>query len=428
MRFEQPVQYASLSDIGFRRQNNQDACGVLLCPDRETWKNRGHLFVVADGMGGHAVGELASKIAVETILHTFYKSATPDPRQALREAMEEANRQINTRGTQNPEFQRMGTTGTALVLGPDGVLIGHVGDSRIYRVRGQRIDQLSADHSLVWEMIQSRQIHPRDAGTLVPKNIITRSLGPEPVVKVDLEGPHPVLVDDVYLLCSDGLSNLLEDGEIGMIAQTLPASEACRFLVNLANLRGGLDNITVVIARVGTPPDLAESVALPTPTLTWRTFLGLTAAAGLLLGGIGLLASESWRVAGIVSFGLGIITGLMTWLFRYRPPRMIPAMLDPQSTVAWRPYRTASAAITPAFLNRVSKMLSDLHKAALDEGWAFDAAACDACTQRGEQAMRERRPAAALREFAKAYDVLMQGVHEQRRQLQRQARWGRAKP
>ena len=237
MLWEQQIRYAALSDVGFRRKNNQDACVVHLSPDQETWQQRGHLFVVADGMGGHAVGELASKIAVDTIPNTFDKLRQLSPIAALKASVEAANAAIYQRGIQNKDFLRMGTTCTALLLCPQGAIVGHVGDSRVYRIRQRQIDQLSCDHSLVWELIQQRKIHPRDAERLCPRNVITRSLGPEETVQVDIEGPIPVLPGDVFLLCSDGLCCQLNDAEIGMIASELPPGEATRLLVNLSNLR-----------------------------------------------------------------------------------------------------------------------------------------------------------------------------------------------
>ena len=135
MRWEQKVQFASQSDIGFRRRNNQDSHAVTLSPDAETFQVRGHLFIVADGMGGHAVGELASKICVDTIPHTYFKNRAGDIPTALTAAIHDANSAVHEKGSQNAEFNRMGTTVVALVLGPQGAVIGHVGDSRLYRVR-----------------------------------------------------------------------------------------------------------------------------------------------------------------------------------------------------------------------------------------------------------------------------------------------------
>src|SRR5262249_34139994 len=192
--------------------------------------------MVADGMGAHAVGELASKLAIDIIPHTYTKYAHEGPAAALRKAFVEANLSIHNRGQQNREFAGMGTTGTALLLRPEGVWIGHVGDSRAYRIRAGQIEQLSFDHSLHWELARRQHINP-DKLQGIPSNVIVRSLGPEPLVQVDVEGPHLVCGGDIYVLCSDGLSGPLSDHEIGAIATVLPPAEACRFLVDLANLR-----------------------------------------------------------------------------------------------------------------------------------------------------------------------------------------------
>ena len=137
MYWEQKITCSAKTDIGYKRKNNQDSVTTQICSDRDTWRDYGHLFVVADGMGGHAVGELASKIATDTVPHSFYKGKRKSPSTSLKEAIEEANESINSRGTHNSEFDRMGTTCSSLVLSPRGAFIGHVGDSRVYRIRGK---------------------------------------------------------------------------------------------------------------------------------------------------------------------------------------------------------------------------------------------------------------------------------------------------
>src|SRR5690606_18834603 len=122
---------------------------------------------------------------------------------------------------------------------PEGAVVGHVGDSRLYRIRGERLEQLALDHSLQGELLRQGIRRREDNLLHAPRNVITRCLGPEPAGEVDIEGPLPVLPGDVYLLCSDGLTGLVSDEEIGMIGRTLAPADACRLLVNLANLRGG---------------------------------------------------------------------------------------------------------------------------------------------------------------------------------------------
>lgn len=433
MLWEQQIRYAALSDVGFRRQNNQDACVVHLSPDQETWQQRGHLFVVADGMGGHAVGELASKIAVDTIPNTFDKLRQLTPAAALKASVEAANAAIFERGMQNKDFLRMGTTCTALLLCPQGAIVGHVGDSRVYRIRQRQIDQLSCDHSLVWELIQQRKVHPRDAERLCPRNVITRSLGPEETVQVDIEGPTPVLPGDVFVLCSDGLCGLLDDTEIGMIASELAPAEATRLLVNLSNLRGGPDNITVIVARAGDIPEDAtrddSDPHVPSSGITgWWAFALLCLLAAMFLLGLGLFTLDPHQKTG----GLGLIVAstiiAMGWLIvqrAKRPATEVPLARDPLSTVVWRPYRTASARVTEDFIQRLTKMEVELQRAAMEEGWPIEWKQYEAAFALADEAVKRRKYAKALNAYGQVFDLLMVGVHSQRKQIQHESRWGK---
>ena len=224
--------------------HNQDAFTVQTAPDRDHWERVGHLFIVADGMGGHAVGEKASAKAVQEIPLTYVKHVQDGPAGALRHAFQEANAGINAIGTSNPEFRGLGTTATPWSLRDEGAWIAHVGDSRAYRIRGGQIQQLTYDHSYAWEMARRLGIPPEELGD-VKRNVIVRSLGPDPLVQVDVEGPYPLEDGDTFVLCSDGLSNQVPPEEIGAVVGVLPLEEAGRLLIELANLRGGPDNITV---------------------------------------------------------------------------------------------------------------------------------------------------------------------------------------
>jgi protein phosphatase len=247
--------------MGMRRTNNQDALAVMLAEDLPTWVERGHLLMVADGMGAHAAGELASKLAVDNIPHSYYKLRDLYPPAALRQAIRDANTTIHNKGQSSIGFQGMGTTCSCLVLLPQGALVAHIGDSRVYRLRGQVLEQLTFDHSLVWEMAAAGQMAQEDVPAYIPKNVITRSLGPHSTVHVDLEGPYNAAAGDVFLLCSDGLSGPISDEELGAILQCLEPAEAAETLVDLANLRGGPDNISIIIAHVDgeIPPKLAQA-------------------------------------------------------------------------------------------------------------------------------------------------------------------------
>ena len=251
MNWEDEIVDAAASDTGMRRGNNQDSYAVVRASSREAWSTRGHLFMVADGMGAHAAGELASKMACDNIPHNYRKFKTGLPTESLIKTYNEVGAQIHAKATANRDFQGMGTTCSTLVLLPAGAVIAHVGDSRVYRIRENRIDQLSFDHSLVWELIKRQHITPEQASKSVPRNVITRSLGPDPTVEVDIEGPLEVHMGDVFLICSDGLSGPVSNSEIGAIAGNFHPEKACHYLIQLANLRGGQDNITSVICRVG---------------------------------------------------------------------------------------------------------------------------------------------------------------------------------
>jgi serine/threonine protein phosphatase PrpC len=300
------LQYSDVSDIGLRRHKNQDSKAVLAPWSREQYRRTGWLFVVADGMGAHAAGETASDLAVKTVPPAYQRLAAHSPPLALLSSIRQANDLIHQQGEATAELRGMGTTCSALALLPRGALVGHVGDSRVYRIRRGTIEQFSCDHSLAWEM-EARQ--PRAGGEQIPatpKNIITRSLGPHAQVEIDLEGPFPIEEDDTFVVCSDGLSGQVADEEIGLLAGALPPEEAVSALLGLALVRGAPDNVTVVIARAGRheattaaadqawpltadPIEPARSKPLP---IKW---LGL--AGGSLLGALvsaSLIGTEAW--------------------------------------------------------------------------------------------------------------------------------------
>ncbi len=322
------LEYVALTDVGMRRANNQDAHAEVLAPDAEGWLNRGHLFIVCDGMGAHAAGELASKMAADGIPHTYLKMRDQPAADAIRKSIEEANDQIFSRGQANPDFQGMGTTASALVLLPQGAVAAHVGDSRVYRLRGKRLEQLTFDHSLVWEMSAAGQV-PKDAlPGFVPKNIITRSLGPHPDVKVDLEGPFPLEPGDTFLLCSDGLSGQVPDEEMGAILQCLPPAEAAQVLIDLANLRGGPDNSTVIIVRVKGPTltpaggchsdPLSVCAEADTPEPPKRPNRPLWIATTIAVGAAIGLGAAQLAIPAAAALGVGIVLGLIA-IFQQMP-------------------------------------------------------------------------------------------------------------
>lgn len=252
---------AAVSDVGMRRSSNQDSLAIALADSPEHWQSHGHLFVVADGMGAHAAGELASQIATDNIPHSYHKLGELAPSEALVEAIRQANMMIHNKGQNSVDFQGMGTTCSCLAILPCGALAAHVGDSRVYRLRGDSLEQLTFDHSLVWEMAAAGHSSEEDIPAYVPKNVITRSLGPHPTVAVDVEGPFALARGDRFLLCSDGLTGPLHPELIGMVMGSLPPSDAAQTLADLANLLGGPDNITAIVVEVADPAHLGEKSA-----------------------------------------------------------------------------------------------------------------------------------------------------------------------
>lgn len=243
------IECAVLTDVGLKRGYNQDSNYLALATNETQWQELGHVLLVADGMGAHAVGEKASEQAVKTIPHVFSKYVKDGAPESLRKAFYEANSTIHSCGQENSEFRGMGTTATGIVIRPEGAWIGHVGDSRAYRIRGKLVEQLTYDHSLVWEYARLKNIDPDDVKD-IPSNYINRCLGPEAIVEPDIEGPHKVEPGDSFLICSDGLTGLVKDSELGAITNCLSPQDACKMLIDLANLRGGHDNITVIIAKM----------------------------------------------------------------------------------------------------------------------------------------------------------------------------------
>ncbi|HEY4779196.1 MAG TPA: Stp1/IreP family PP2C-type Ser/Thr phosphatase [Solirubrobacterales bacterium] len=230
---------ATRTDTGRQRNANEDS-----------FFTRAPLFVVADGMGGAQAGEVASKTAAESF-DTELPAGPPE--RVLEETIEAANRTIHEHAGKDPDLAGMGTTITAAIvdLESEEVAIGHVGDSRAYRLRGARFERLTRDHSLVEEMRRKGQLTDAQAEDHPQRSIITRALGPEPEVEVDLQ-TVPAQAGDVFLICSDGLTTMLGDEQIGqLLARATSMQSAVRALVDEANRAGGRDNITVVAFRLG---------------------------------------------------------------------------------------------------------------------------------------------------------------------------------
>ncbi len=415
-RFDQ-IEHACLSDVGVRRSHNQDAHAVQLAVEEDGWKMRGHLFLVADGMGAHAVGEKASEQAALVIPHIYQKHAQQQGAAAsLRRSFVEANASIHACGQQNREFEGMGTTATALLLRPEGAWVGHVGDSRCYRIRGGLIEQLSYDHSLVWEYARVQHIDPDEVED-IPSNVIHRCLGPEAFVQVDIEGPHPVQRGDIFLLCSDGLSGQVSDPEIGAVASSLPPAEACRFLVDLANLRGGPDNITVVIVRV---LGGAESKALPAvasrgfrlPVPWWVLCLG--GGTLLAMGAVYLLAIQAFGGGGVFAAATAAILAGLVGLFLDYYKQSNQVVNEDDDRPPPRIHRRANCKIERPILDKLVKQLKALRQKADEKRWQPDWNLYQEHQANGEELLSKGDLAGAFREFCRAMLPLTRALHERR--------------
>jgi serine/threonine protein phosphatase PrpC len=452
------VQYASRTDVGMRRAANQDSQAVRMCTDYEEWSRCGHLFVVADGMGGHAVGDLASRIAVDTLPHAYFKHDADSIESRLRSAILAANKAINDRGRENREFEGMGTTCSVLSLSERGALVGHVGDSRVYRVRRGQIEQLTFDHSLQWEMIRIGRATAENVELFHPRNVITRCLGPDAQVQVDVEGPFSVEAGDFFLLCSDGLTNHVTDAEIGQIVSSLPPSESSRLLINLANCRGGSDNCTVVVVAVDSYPsgadDPPESKPLP-PTVTEvpstapatasssALILSRLAAIGCLFAGIGLgltrkleaaaalvaAAVVAWVISEKLSGTLNRISGSA---HKGRLPSdagdsspgsqggSLPETFTDESSSrssfrAQSPYRVLVSRLSDSLLSNLAEVQSQLVQAARDSGWKVDFEDLTSLNKQAALAQQNHKQDKALKTRAKAIDMLMKELYQRSR-------------
>ena len=408
------LEHAEMTDVGLRRANNQDSYGLQLAGSEENWQRRGHLFVVADGMGAHAAGELASKLAVDTVTLNYYKTPEGSASDALRAAVVSANSKIHNTGEDNSDFRGMGTTCSVLLFLPSGAVAAHVGDSRVYRLRGNKVEQISRDHSLVWEMMAQRNVTETEITGYVPKNIITRSLGPAPDVTVDLEGPYPLETGDTFLLCSDGLSGQVRDEEIGAILNVLSPTEAARVLIDLANLRGGPDNITVIVAKVNqTDPRWSSQSASKSKRgsvhlLVWVAMgvfamlagfmwmskqLAIAVGAGVM--SLGAMAAAAWQWLGLSSAGSTVAI---------------------RSTLGGGPYRTYDATPTLRLIEGFQQLIEPVCQTAQQQQWAIDWSGYEKLHKSMQANVEKQDYAAALRDICRAIAFLMQEVRNQRDQ------------
>lgn len=400
-----------------RRTSNQDAHASVIAENQEQWQSRGHFFLVADGMGAHAAGELASKLAADGVLHLYLKYRDESAPDSLSRAVRETNAEIHRRGSASPDFHNMGTTCSSLLLLPQGAVCAHIGDSRVYRLRGGRLEQLTFDHSLQWELQAAGQLPPgSDLAAVVPKNVITRSLGPNPTVQLDLEGPHPIEVGDVYLLCSDGLTARVENAELGPILAALPPEEAAQALVDLANLRGGPDNVTIIIVKV-TGAEMATAAnhswplkvggAGPRPAVPPAIWIAASVAA---LAAVVFLSLKMW-IGAAATAAIAAVVSLYALYRRFGTAN--GTSLGAGNKLGRGPYSSTVSQADHEILRKLAATVEELREAARESEWVIDWRKFDDYVLKALAADKNKQYVEGVRYFCRGISFMMQELRSQ---------------
>jgi serine/threonine protein phosphatase PrpC len=251
MKVRPGVEVAGLSDVGCQRENNEDSFLYWEPKSDVDFQRKGRLAVIADGMGGYEGGQEASRMAVETVREVYDRVVRDDPKAALQEAFVAAHVGIQDYASLNAELQGMGTTCTAMVVRARELYFAHVGDSRLYLVRGSKISRLTRDHSYVGRLVESGIVRAEDAEKHPQRHILTAALGAGAEIEVDGSQKPVTLQDgDELLLCTDGLWGVVSEEELLEAVRKNSPAECCAELVKLARQRGGPDNITVQVLKV----------------------------------------------------------------------------------------------------------------------------------------------------------------------------------
>ncbi len=242
------IEHAGSSALGPVRPNNEDCIAHRAPEESEVRLSKGCLFVVADGVGGSRAGEVASKEAADALIQHYYKNGK-SPGRALQEAFQQANLHVYDMGQVNPDYRRMETTLSAFALVGDQAYIGHVGDSRIYLVRDRQIEQLTRDHSEVGELVRMQLLTADEARHHPRRNVITRSVGSELMLQVDYRHVD-IRLNDIFVTCTDGMWEPVEDSEIAEIVSKHSPEDAVRLLTELGVERGTADNLSIQVVKV----------------------------------------------------------------------------------------------------------------------------------------------------------------------------------
>lgn len=251
MNIRPGVELASLTDVGCVRENNEDSYGYWEPSEDAVLQRLGRLAVVADGMGGCEGGQVASKIAVDTVHESYFLPGDLDPQARLLQAFHQAHARVQQRAVEQPALRGMGTTLTAFALVDRKLFYAHVGDSRLYLLRARTLRALTSDHSLVARLIANGLVRAEDADSHPQRHVLTAAVGVSDGIRPDVpESPVALEPGDVLLLCTDGLWGQMTEAEIVRIASSRTPDDACRDLVQLAKKNGAPDNITLQILRV----------------------------------------------------------------------------------------------------------------------------------------------------------------------------------
>jgi protein phosphatase len=331
------------------------------------------------------------------------------PPEALMRAMVETNAEVHRRGQANSDFHNMGTTASVLVLLPQGALMAHIGDSRVYRLRNNRLQQLTRDHSLIWEL---RDQLAGNGDLAIPRNVITRSLGPNATVQVDIEGPLRIEPGDTFLLCTDGLTGRVSDEELAPVLRDLPPQEAAHLFIDLANLRGGPDNITAIVIKVidaAVATDDAQPLTIGTKQYTVQPAIWVCLAVCILATLV--LAFTNNPIPALVAAAGGVVALILGLLARHKTLRAGTA-LNEESKLGGGPYTETALGSSEQSTTLLGGITRELRASANDELRELDWSDFDMHCQQAQNAQNESNLADAMRSYARAIRYLMEQVKE----------------
>jgi len=345
----EPVQitFAKGTDVGRSRDHNEDYVEAFSPQDPAQRQQKGDLFVVADGMGGHQAGDVASQSAVRVFSHEYYADPDTDIRGSLIRAIKKANAYIYQQAQQMPSRAGMGTTIVAAVIRGQELHLANVGDSRAYLMRQGKVSQVTRDHSFVAEQVRAGVLTPEEARSHPQRNVITRALGSKPEVKVDTYSGQ-LQAGDTLLLCSDGLSEYIHEEDMLTVLSQYPVEEAIQRMIAMANERGGSDNISVLVVQATSPASVLTTVKSAPVTQPAAQSAATSARRRSLLpwivGGAGIaLVAALVLVAGII-FLPSFLGGKETPTPTVTPPPTNTLTATPQPTATARPAESAPTA------------------------------------------------------------------------------------